>query len=67
MTILRPAIYALHGRQKLKMSGYSMVELTGDYFVKFGWFEVHSSNDRCYKARVINDTVEHLATGKLNV
>lgn len=65
MTIIRPAIWALYGRQKLRLSGYAMVDLFGS-FIELGWFEVEG-NGWHYKLKIVKNTVAHLTVGELNV
>lgn len=76
MAIIRPAIYALYGRQKLKLSAYSKVNVQyaagmGESGMSdiSGWFEVHSIDyfDGIYRLEIKEDVVTSLATGELDV
>lgn len=74
MRIIRPAIYAVYKRQKLRMIGYGMVEIEyNDVWdnwleIKSGWFEVENPNTlQCYKLKIENDKVTYLSMGRLKV
>jgi len=69
MKILRPAIWAMYGRQKLRLAGYTLLEYEDDK-VKGGWFEVvgvykDGGDEFSYKAKIEDRVVTSLSTGRL--
>lgn len=78
MAIIRSAIWALYGRQKLILNGYSMLKvrryydelffplLSGETCNVSGWFEVLGV-DYVFKLRIEKDIVTHLGIGELNI
>lgn len=68
MAIIRPAIWALYGRQQLKLSAYSETDIHYFSDIVSGWFEVDSINREDYfKVEIKEDVVISLAIGELNV
>ena len=56
MSWIRPAIIALYGRQKLKMTGYNILGYDKinfyEKYVKCGWFTIKGDSE--YKIKVEN-------------
>lgn len=69
MLIIRSAIWAMYGRQKLRMVGYQEVEIGrfigGIMSEVSGWFDIQGNY--LYKLKIEKDTVTNLEIGKLNV
>ena len=70
MNIARPVIYTLFGRQPLKLSAYSIMRWSPEYFLFDGlfipkeiWIEINST----YKLKISSGRVESISKGKLNV
>lgn len=80
MAIIRPAIWVLFGRRKLRLTGYKEVKVLYDldsiivpmekselYNIS-GWFEVDNIGGLDYfKLKIERDIVTHLTVGELNV
>ena len=56
MTVIRPAIRALYGMQRLHLIGYKLVAYNTAGDIIGGWFTVGNRTGRIYKVKLVDYT-----------
>jgi hypothetical protein len=60
LNIIRPAIRALTGEQKIELTGYEDITVNTKDEVRFGIFFVSAGNGKKYQAMIYNGVIDAL-------